>query len=135
MKKAVIITLITVFFLSILSSCKKYDKGPSLSLVSKKARLVNTWKVVLALSVDGHDYTEYYSNYTLEIKKDNTYVETWDGDTYVGTWAFDNDKEKVIFTRNGESESETFIITQLKSKYLNLKETNTKPLEFYYHPK
>jgi hypothetical protein len=57
MKKPVLYSLV---FLSImvLSSCRKYQEGPSLSLRSKKARLCADWKVVGFLGVNREDARE-----------------------------------------------------------------------------
>ena len=45
-----------------LTSCKKYDEGPWISLNSKEKRLVGTWEVE-KFTVNGYDSTHYFRKY------------------------------------------------------------------------
>jgi len=58
MKKVRIISvaLMVLLIAGAMSSCKKYDEGPLISLRSKEARLVNKWKFDKYI-VDNVDYT------------------------------------------------------------------------------
>lgn len=107
------------------TSCKKYEEGPSFSLRTKKARIVNTWTVEKTV-VDGTEYTtteQERSNSTLEIKKDGTFTSTSSdgngGSTSIsGTWEFGDKKEsiKTTFTFGGVSTTNESTIILLKNK-------------------
>ncbi len=136
MKRFTCFSLVIAMILALtFTGCKKYENGPAFSLASKKSRVVNNWKVEKATAFDGTDETSYYSDMSLEFKKDNTYLEMESGSSYVGTWAFDGDKEKIVLTENGNSSSDTYIILRLKSNELWLKETSSYPEEIHFASK
>lgn len=111
MSKRRFLSIVATFFLAsaIFMSCSKYEDGPLLSLKTKKARLVNKWKI-----------EKYYVNnvdYTSSLY-DGTYMEFSDNgdfhftlitegsltieDTTVidGTWEFSKKKDDVDVTMN-----------------------------------
>ncbi len=108
------------------ASCKKYEEGPSFSLRTKKARLVNTWTADKEVSADGDEYNytqEEKDNNTLEINKDGSVkVTTDDGNgnaiSFEGTWEFGDKKETVKFTYDfgGVSTTDEVTIIKLKNK-------------------
>lgn len=62
-----------VFALSLvltLSSCRKYEDGPSVSFRSKQARVTNVWKVV-SISRNDLDETDRYAFMTWNFKEPN----------------------------------------------------------------
>jgi len=84
------------------TSCGKYPDGPSISFRTKKARLVNTWKVTFATDADD-DITENTAGTTLTIDKDGKWKkggETKNGAVpeVTGTWELSNDKDILILT-------------------------------------
>ncbi|MBN2745245.1 MAG: hypothetical protein JXR34_00825 [Bacteroidales bacterium] len=121
MKKLILLSLIAVLGFG-LNSCSKYEEGPSLSLRTKKARLVNEW-VIQSYTVGGQDYTSTLpEDYTLNIKDDETFELTSNGQKELGTWEFFEDKEKLKLTSNGTvGTSMIFTILMLKNDDLKLK--------------
>ena len=103
------------------TSCKKYEEGPSFSLISKKARISNTWTIEKTVASNG-TVTEWSASdrdaYTLEMKKDGTYTTKYNfGSTTLegtGTWEFGDKKESVITRADGTSNEVDIIL--LKNK-------------------
>ncbi len=115
------------------ASCNKYEDGPSLSLRTKKARLVNTWE--LTESVDGSaDISDFSRGITLTIEKDDKFNyggETPQGieATGSGTWEFNSDKTVLILTIDGQVIPDKWTITRLKNDELWLKKTQSNGTE------
>ena len=118
----IIITLICISF----TTCKKYEEGPSLSLRSKEARVVNTWKVEKYYK-NGEDKTadffadkiNYIETFTEDGKWSLSYTDASDNEleTDSGTWEFDKDSNKEKIDRNaGGSTWEELTILKLKNK-------------------
>jgi hypothetical protein len=129
MKKLISLSLVAVFGLALtFTACKKYEDGPLISLASKKSRVVNVWKVEKIID-NGVDVTAqaatWIAGYSIEFKKDNSYVSSFVGSSSVGTgiWAFDTKKENLIITGTGSSVADISKILRLKSKELWLKNT------------
>lgn len=87
-------------FIFIFVSCKKYEEGPSFSLRTKTARVVNVWMIdkdiengtQVALTADDLDDS-------WEFKKDGAFIYTDPGNsTSTGTWAFTSDKKQIVLT-------------------------------------
>ena len=96
--------LILVSFLGIalmFSSCGKYEEGPSLSLLSKKARVAGEW-VYESMTVNGTDVTltEDMKNSSTVLEKDGT--GKVNAVSVIGTfsmdleWKFNDDKTKFM---------------------------------------
>ncbi len=108
-----------------ISSCGKYEEGPGFSLMSKKARVTNTWKLT-KVEVNGQDNTPSESSYsfTMTLKDDETVSasQTIFGLPYnvTGTWAFSSDKANLILTAN--SETSTNEIIRLTNKEMKLRQ-------------
>ncbi len=118
MKRLLLVLLVAVFAMPTFQSCKKGENDPSISLKSRKARLVGEWtleKGTITITSGGssgvityNGSTESFStggslNYTLKIviEKDGTFesTELEDGDLTVteGQWYFlDGNKDKDI---------------------------------------
>jgi hypothetical protein len=129
MKKLFFIGLATLAVSSAtLTSCSKYEEGPSLTLASKTSRLSGTWKLT-AVTTNGVAEDLTGLNHTMTILKDGTYntaiVYSYMGfnynDDYAGTWSFSDDKTQLITTVNGSSGSDTQTIVRLAGKELKLK--------------
>lgn len=109
-------TAIILFLLVItISSCKKYENGPSLSLRSKEERVSNTWKVE-SYTINGTDYTSTLKNinYTETYDKDGGYSYASSLGSGSGKWAFNSDKTQI--KRNGVSGQSTYDLVILKLK-------------------
>lgn len=103
--------IIAVIFSIAFVSCKKYPEGPSFSLLTKKERLSNSWRIQ-QYKFNGGDSTSFikshvFSGYILNINKNGEYSFSYNliiGSLVfpfaeAGTWAFSEDKKKVIFTK------------------------------------
>jgi hypothetical protein len=107
--------LSAVLILFVLSSCIKYEEGPSFSFLTKEKRLSRSWKMEKIEYYNGMDstYTEgtLYS-FSLDFRKDKTLVyakesngtlveinSTWDW--HLGTWGLTLDLTENIPVNNG----------------------------------
>jgi hypothetical protein len=128
MKKLLSAAAAVLIILSVsVTSCKKYEEGPAISLLSKKARLTGDWQLE-SISVNGVDFTEDYknavgANFEWDIEKDGSYrIRGIAEDT--GKWKLGEDKDDVYFTSDkAGSKEESFRILKLKSKSLWLRQT------------
>jgi len=119
MKKA---PIYLVLFLSIFSSCKKYDEGPAISLRSKEKRLCQEWKLK-KIELNGTiDPDEDFSYYYWDIHKEGTidarlkYTDESDEETIELDWEWINDKEGIkITSRYGKKEGTHHFQSLLKS--------------------
>lgn len=103
MKKVFNFTLIIAFVLAIaFTGCKKYDNGPSFSLMSKKARVAGTWKFKSVI-YDGTDETEGWVGVEWKFSKDGDFKFIEDGFVDLGTWDFASDKEEIDLTWGGDT--------------------------------
>ncbi|MBA3705613.1 MAG: hypothetical protein H0W84_06845 [Bacteroidetes bacterium] len=140
MKKITKLTLAIGFLGSILlSSCKKYEDGPAISLLTKKSRMANEWVIEQAFNEKGTDATAYWqaANPLLSLKKDKSYSSTvFQGATLSGTWDFTNKNEDVVFSQTSPFANViTYKILRLKDKELWLRETDSTPAELHYKEK
>lgn len=130
-----------VFF----ASCKKYEDGPAFSLMSKKARLANIWKVD-TYYLNGLDRTVQYRSVVSRDKLvifqsgefDYSEISNWLwGASYSGKWAFQNDKEELLLTpKDSPVKPRTLRILRLKNKSLWLEERVSPDslVEYHYLP-
>lgn len=126
------------------SSCKKYEEGPSLTVLSKKARIAGIWEVEAYL-VDGvdktSDYRAFITSETLEFIKEGTYSSTTNtvlgNDTDAGTWELVNDKADLkMLSNDAGSTPDTMAIVKLKSKEMWVKSKSGTPVyELHYKAK
>ena len=127
-----------------IASCKKYENGPAISLMSKKARLANIWKVDTYI-LNGEDKTEEYRSLVTREKLvifqsgefEYSEVSSWIWATpqYTGKWEFTNDKEELLMTPyNTGIKPKTCKILRLKNKSLWLQErvSDDSLLEYHY---
>ena len=119
---ALLLSLPILFF-----SCKKYEEGPLISLLTKKSRLCGEWKLE-SYTLNDTDLTSAFqqahsANYILTISKDETYKEKGNFSDE-GTWRFRDDKEAFfrISNKSGAFEN-TYEILRLKTKSLWVKQT------------
>ena len=126
MKKiSVILFAVVAMALVTFSSCGKYEEGPGISLRSKKARVVNTW-VIEKYLVNGEDLTSqillFLGSYSMEYKKDGTFVMLIDGESEVGTWSFDSKKENLELMYDGSTSKDLSKILRLTNNEMWLVE-------------
>ena len=121
-----LLVLMTVIF--IMPSCGKYEDGPAFSILPKKNRIANIWKIdkVFVNDVDRTSlYVDLTNTYKLELTSDEkltaTYTTTLGSVTENGTWALENSSENLVFTVSGNKS--TYKILKLKSSEMWLEET------------
>jgi hypothetical protein len=132
MKKLLAISLIGIFMLVGFNACKKYEDGPTLSLRSKKARVVGEWTISKAEN-QGIDVSKQYAGFTLSFKDNDTYTAVFSGKSEPGTWAFDGEKDNIILTPTGSSTTETLKIIRLTNSELTFEMTAlTQVTRFYF---
>ena len=140
-KSIVLLTLAAVTILNF-QSCKKYDEGPSFSLISKKGRLTGEWEVV---KIDGQSYNSYNgadpgTNYEMfwEFESDGDFKMTMSysypgysySDSYKGEWEWENDKEEIEIKIDNSNYSIDFEILKLTNKELILEDNYGQEWEF-----
>lgn len=136
--------IFTVLFLSsfLFISCGKYENGPKFTLLSKKARLANSWKLERAtqdgvlLQFNANAYTN-----TTVISKDNGYdiIAESSQNGFInqyGTWEFGENKETIIIDLPQSGYTDEFIISKLENKSLWLeKKIGSSTYLYEYVPK
>ena len=143
MKKIIITSLILI---GVLSSCKKYEDGPAISLISKTERLSNSWKIaqVLEGGVDKtSDYQFAFNDYNLIFENDGDYSVSYKAlgilqVTETGKWSFNGDKTKVILdpTSNNNANNELKILRLMEEElWLMDEDNNGVETEFHFIPK
>ncbi len=125
----VFFSLLTVVLL--FSSCYKYEEGPRFSLLSRKARLCNEWRLEAFLD-NGTDKTVAGETTTLTIEKDGTYsistvrneLGQLQSEFSHGTWEFQDAQGQVVMTDSEDGSIPlTFDILELRSSRLQLRKT------------
>lgn len=118
-------TLAMAVIMLIISSCKKYEEGPMISLRSKTERVANTWKVDIYYKNGADETTDFKNkkiNYIETFTEDGvwSYSYTDEGGDYkadAGKWEFDKNSKKEEIDRNaGSSTWEELHILKLKEK-------------------
>lgn len=120
-----ILTLAFIFTL-ILSSCKKYDDGPSLSFRSKKERLANTWVFESVVNSAGEVETADYALWELTLDKKGDALITYRFSTITNTedatWSFESSKTRL------KIDYSTSLITSLFPKEYIIKKLKEKDM-------
>lgn len=109
MKKIAIILSIFAATALILSSCGKYEEGPSFSLLSKTARITGIWTVAeVTVNGDVQDLQGTVIKSTLEKDGTGTMAITWNGFTITSDleWEFDAEKENLRTRTKDAGETE-----------------------------
>ncbi len=128
MKYFLSLSLIATF---LLSSCNKYSEGPTFSLLTRKARIVNDWTLE-SYTKDGTELYDQSYELNISIERDGTYSMTTvtpnlgqlQSETSHGTWEFDNDQSSVTLLEEGSIIGVSYEIIQLKNKSLKLRQTD-----------
>ncbi|MGB0863876.1 MAG: hypothetical protein ACPG19_14095 [Saprospiraceae bacterium] len=131
MTSRIILTFTVTLF--VLSSCSKYDDGPTFSLFSKTDRVTNSWvytevyrnglNITLGAEANNQKYTESTIGFAddgrfsfVDAYRDST---TINGDGY---WEFVNDDESLQLTYDSSALIRTLKINRLERSYLWLEE-------------
>jgi len=113
------LSLALIIMLSVFeTACLKYPDGPKISLLTRKSRLINTWKVESAIW-NSADITYLYNGYVLDIKKDGTYTATSGTVTDTGKWELGEDADDMYTTSDTPgSVEQAHHLLRLKNKEL-----------------
>ena len=118
------------------TSCGKYEDGPNFSLRSKKARVVGDWKVKSigsqVLGVQDIGGVQYGYTINMEFDKNGSVIQTYNytygsysaSYSYAGDWDFSSNKEYLILTMDGYSD--TLEIKRLTNKEMWLDDDYTE---------
>jgi len=118
------------------SSCGKYEDGPNFSLRSKKARVVGDWNVKSigsqVLGVQDNGGVQYGYTINMEFDKNGSVIQTYNytygsysaSYSYAGDWDFSSNKEYLILTMDGYSD--TLEIKRLTNKEMWLDDDYTE---------
>ena len=116
-----------------LTACNKYEEGSNFSLISKKSRATNNWKLT-SWFVDGDDNTEFGSTIVKEVNlRDNGGAtitsEFFPGliTTTDGSWAFNGSKTHILLT-NADGEITAYKIIKLKKDEMKVEYTSNSKL-------
>jgi hypothetical protein len=126
-----------------LTSCKKYEDGPALSLLTKKMRAVGVWEIESYYENDvdkTSDYRQLVDSETFELKKDGAYTSSVTNGSVTlsdnGTWEFINDKEEIKTQSNqSNSDPDTLVILRLKNKEMWVTEKTPGSVRQEWHYK
>jgi len=129
MKTKHFLMLFTAVMLISVTSCKKYDDGPTISLMPKAWRVANTWKME-KLIVSGVEQT-VSSGDTYEYKTNGDYNYKSSSGLFnlSGTWEFGSKKETIKLTISGIT-SETKILRLTSSEMWLLNDSGTNEAHF-----
>lgn len=127
MKGLLNLSLVAMLALTaVVSSCGKYEEGSKFTLLTAKARMVNTWTFV-KYEVNGFSQVIGDDTYTMTFEKDGKATITWISGGFsfseVGTWEFNGDKTDLIL-KEADGDIDTFEIVLLKNKDLKLREVD-----------
>ncbi len=130
MLRKISLTLFAIAVVALLiPSCGKYEDGPAFSIIPKKSRIANIWKIekVFINDVDRSDlYQTTIDSYKLELTKDGKLTVSFTNSlgtlSQNGTWELESSNENLSFTINGDKD--TFKIMRLKSNEMWLEETD-----------
>lgn len=130
MKKSLTIKAFAFALLAIVATaCSKYEEGSKFTVLTKKSRVVNTWKLDRAtLTIDAtgteQDVTPANTTIIVETQKDGTAITTTTvgslSSTDNGTWAFNDDKSSLIVT-DSSGDAMTYEIVKLKANEMKLR--------------
>ncbi len=118
-------------------SCGKYEEGPMFTILTKKSRVVNTWKMDKYFTKGQEvELPDSVRNNTREYKKDGTVIFYNHGmDDIEGEWQFYQDKKYLLteFKYNDETYMEKALILKLKQKEMWLEvDMNDTPIEYHF---
>ena len=140
-----------IFLASIMlfSECKKYPEGPAISLISKKERIANEWRLSKYLEDDidkTSDFNNIFTKFEFNTTKAGEYTINRQyfsvvSTTEMGKWSFSGDKEDLIlqpaYINTGTlPEKSSWQILKLKEDELWIRnfDSNGKKTEYHLKP-
>lgn len=120
--KLAFLLLVAVSF----TACNRYEEGANYSLLTAKARLVNSWKMTTVTVTNGnstYDATSNFPSTVLKLRKDGTFEVTYTvsfiTSTDTGTWVLNDDKT-TLTTTDSDGDVAVYTIVKLKNKELKV---------------
>ena len=120
--KLAFLLLVAVSF----TACDRYEEGANYSLLTAKARLVNSWKMTKVTVTSGsttYDATANFPTTVLKMRKDGTFEFIYTSgiftSTDTGTWVLNDDKTTVT-TTDADGDVAVYTIVKLKNKELKV---------------
>jgi hypothetical protein len=135
------ILILPLVVILMLSSCKKYQDGPWFTLITKKARVANTWELSEAF-VGNTNVKSDFEKYELDLSKEGDarllanyalYEVSYDFNTS-GRWELRNNDEDIHFNYGDDMADNTFRILMLKEGEMRLLDIENG-LELHFLPK
>lgn len=153
MKKLIVLFSMITSVL-ILTECKKYPDGPSISFRSAKERVSNTWKIEKLIK-NNVDSTSYYTNllkdYTATLSKSGSYTISYYvvvpilgnlSNTESGSWTLSSDKKtlninptSIVVGSVPAASSWQILKLYEKSLWIRDIDSNGNTTEFHFIPK
>lgn len=132
-KKLIGVTLFSA--LLFMGACSKYEDGPAVSLLTKKARLSRAWVVEKYIDGDDGEVTAGSNDDILTFFKDGNYSHTSGVFNLEGTWSFINNDEDLQrqYTILGITSTDHVKILRLTTKELWVQEDDNDKI--YYKAK
>jgi hypothetical protein len=124
MKKIITILLL----LSTLFACTKFEEGPKYSLLSKKKRIIRSWKISYLIDLQTNEkYTSGYDGWVFTIEDYSKYRKTYvyNKETFIedGVWKFQDDTLVLIHYPNEYTIRKEYKILRLTTKELWLRDS------------
>lgn len=130
---------------SVLTSCSKYEEGPKLTLLSKKNRLTNDWKLTAIADSNGTSLDMTGFSTTMSLENDGAFSGNSNYTAFgqqvfnydvTGTWEFTDDKETLTLTTltvNTQSTNDIskMTIVRLANDELKMRDEETKQVSTY----
>lgn len=144
MKKILFVLSVALVGALTISSCRKYEEGPNISLRKKEARVTNNWRVESA-QLNGTEVSAdpYWTKQKHYMYRDGNYVVTiinpvtLEAKNLQGTWKlYDNDRKLALTTKNfsGNIDSTNdYNILKLYNKQMWIRKTDNS-LELHFVP-
>lgn len=144
MKRIASILLFGFAILVSVSSCRKYEEGPNISLRTKKARITNNWRYESA-QVDGVEVSSdpYFAKQKHYFYRDGKYIQTiidpitQEARNLQGNWVlYDNDKKIAVTVKippANKDSTNNYSILKLFEKQMWLRTTDNSR-EYHFAP-
>jgi len=144
MKKILFVLSVALLGALTISSCRKYEEGPNISLRKKEARVTNNWRVESA-QLNGAEVSAdpYWTKQKHYMYRDGNYVVTiinpvtLEAKNLQGTWTlYDNDRKLALTTKNfsGNIDSTNdYNILKLYNNQMWIRKTDNS-LELHFVP-
>ena len=130
---------------TVLTSCSKYEEGPKLTLLSKKNRLTNDWKLTAVADSNGTTLDMTGFSTTMSLENDGTFSgnsnyaifgETVFNYDVTGTWEFTDEKASLTLTTLSVNTQPTndvskLTIVRLAKDEMKVRDEETKQVSTY----